>query len=184
MSRLSPSSVIAIALAGCLSALIAAVLLFSPTGKAVGLRVYRGSSVLQQAGPSGAVMFYVTNGEPGLVHLARLEVQVASSNGWKTVSTESSGMFNPGAPSYHWAGGLLAGSCRTFCVQPPLEGRWRVRPTYLRAEQGLYSFRARAQALVRRLRVAFTWSSLFQWGRGNVFRLADQHEVMSQEFSQ
>jgi hypothetical protein len=178
MSRLRPGSVIAIALAVCVSALVAALLVFSPTGKAVGLTIYRGSS---QVGPSGTVTFYVTNGEPGLVHLARLEVQVASSNGWKTISTETAGIFNPGAPSYHWAGGLLAGSRRAFYVQPPSEGRWRVLLTYLRPERGLYSFWARAQAFVRR---PFTFSSLFQWNRGNVFRLADQHEVMSQELSQ
>jgi hypothetical protein len=133
---------------------------------------------------AGTVLFYVTNGEPRLVHLACLEVQVTSSNGWKTISTEQSAMFNPGAPSYQWAGGLLAGSYRTFYVQPPVEGRWRVRLTYLRQERGLYSFLVRAETLIGRLRGPFTWSSLFLSSRGNIFRLADQHQVLSQEFSE
>lgn len=82
-----------------------------------------------------------------------------------------------GGPTPQWAGALLAGSHRTCDVRPPLQGPWRVRLTYLRENRGLY-------ALFMRVRVALARRSLFQWGRGNVFRLADQHQVVSQEFSQ
>ena len=129
-------------------------------------------------------MFYVTNGEPGLVHLARLEAQVASSNGWKTMYTETAGILNPGAPTYEWAGGLLAGSRRAFYVHAPPEGRWRVRLMYFRTERGLFSFWVRARLLVRQTTATFAWPSFIQWSQGNVVRLRDQYEAVSQEFSQ
>jgi hypothetical protein len=178
------SWVVAIGVAGSVGVLVVGVSLVTPARKASGLTICPDRSVLERNGDPGAVTFYVTNAEPVMVHLACLEVQVTSSNGWKTISTERAAMFNPGAPSYPWAGGLLAGSYRTVYVQPPLEGRWRVRLTYLRQERGLYSFLVRTTALVSRLSGAFTWSSLFQWSRGNVYRLADQRQVVSQEFSQ
>jgi thioredoxin-related protein len=177
MTRPSSRLVVAIVSAVCAGVLIAGILLSSRTVKAVGLRIYPASS---QFAPSGTVTFYVTNGEPGLVHLARLEIQVASSNAWETISTETAGILNRGAPSYQWAGGLLAGSQRPLSVHPPAEGRWRVRLTYLRQARGLYPYLSRARVLLLR---GVSWANLFQWRRGNVFSLADHCEVVSQEFS-
>ena len=139
MRKLVPICVVALALAVFIAVLIAGVSPATSTQKASGLTIYPASSVLKRSDNSGAVMFYVSNAEPLLVHLARLEVQAAATNGWKTISTETSPILNPGAPSYQWAGGLLAGSQRTFYVKPPPEGRWRVRLTYLRQEHGVDS---------------------------------------------
>jgi len=152
-----------------------------PSGTNVsGVTISPSGSLLAGGTNSGPVLFSINNAEPFLVHLGHLEVQVASTNGWKTVSEEWSPMLNPmftGGPTGQWAGALLAGSQRTCRIQPPLQGPWRVRLTYLRQNRGL-------NALFMHARIALARRSLFQWGSANVFRLADQRQVVSQEFSQ
>jgi hypothetical protein len=168
---------VAIGLAACAVVLLVVMSLVPSSTNVSGVTISPSGSGLARITHSGPVLFYINNAEPFLVHLGHLEVQVVSTNGWKTVSEEWSSMLSPGGPTGQWAGALLAGSHRTCHVQPPLQGPWRVRLTYLRQNRGPY-------ALFTRARVALARRSLFQWGRGNVFRLADQHQVVSQEFSQ
>jgi len=168
----------AIGLAAGVIVLITGMRLVTSSTSVNGVTISPRGSVLERDANSGTVLFYITNAEPSLVHLGHLELQVTSSNGWKTITEEWSPMLNPsGASSGQWAGTLLAGSHRTCSVQPPLQGPWRVRLTYLREERGVY-------ALLARTRFALARRSLFQWGGGNVFRMTDQHQVVSQAFSQ
>src|SRR5260221_5687373 len=115
MRKLAPSFIVAMVLVATLIALLIGVshLVSTQQGNAVTMSRSRSVIDVERGSNSGAVMFYVTNAEPRLVHLARLEVQASSTNDWRTVSTETAPIFGPGGPSYRWAGGLLPGSYRT-----------------------------------------------------------------------
>src|SRR5258708_5194457 len=120
---------IAIGLAAGAMVLIVGMALVTSRTNLSGVTISPSGSVLGRSTNSGPVLFYISNAEPFLVHLGHLEMQVASTNGWQTISEEWSPMLQAkaiGRRSGQWAGPLLAGSHRTCHVQPPLQGPWRV----------------------------------------------------------
>lgn len=180
MKRNVLSYSVAIGLGACALVLLV-VMSLMPSGTNVnGVTISPSDSVLAPSTNSGPVLFVIKNAEPFMVHLGHLEVQVPSSNGWKTISEEWSPMLSPSlpGPTPQWAGTLLAGSHRACRVQPP-QGPWRVRLTYLRQKRGLFA------ALGGRARFAVAKHSWAPFWSGNVSSFyREQHQVMSQEFSQ
>jgi hypothetical protein len=169
---------VAIALAAGAIVLLVVMSLVPSRTNVNGVTISASGFVVAPGTNSGPVMFYITNAEPSLVHLGHLEVQLASSNRWMTVSEEWSPMLQlkvfgrfVGRKS-QWAGGLLGGSHRTCYVQPPmLQARWRVRLTYLRQDRGLYALYGRARFALAK----HTWAPLIN--ENVVSFLPDQHEV-------
>ena len=112
----------AIGLAAGVIVLITGMRLVTSRTSVNGVTISPRGSVLERDANSGTVLFYITNAEPSLVHLGHLELQVTSSNGWKTITEEWSPMLNPsGASSGQWAGTLAGppdlsqGGARRLC---------------------------------------------------------------------
>ncbi len=127
MRKTIATSAIAVTLTVIIAVLVAEVLLLPPPKQAVSIAPGGNSG-------SGSALFYVTNADSRAINLARVEVQVRSSGGWKTVSKKTSmilAVHDRTAQTYDWSGKLAARQYRAVYVDPPTKGPWRVSLTYL-----------------------------------------------------
>jgi hypothetical protein len=128
MRKTRATRAIATALTVIIAVLVAEVLFLPAPKQAVSLAPGGNSG-------SGSALFYVTNAESRAINLARVEVQVRSSGGWKTLSKKTSmilAVHDRTAQTYDWSGKLAAGQYRAVYVDAPTNGPWRVSLTYLR----------------------------------------------------